>query len=84
MAKSLHQGLAQWIKCKLGKQAVFDKVNCASLGFEPRTFSNLGSCATNTLLLAKFFCLTICHYIQIGGDKEAWEGAFQLCQKKNS
>ena len=38
---------------QVGK-AVFVKVSFASLGFEPRTFSYPGSCATNTLL-AKFF-----------------------------
>ena len=38
---------------QVGK-AVFVKVSFASLGFEPRTFSYPGSCATNTLL-AKIF-----------------------------
>ena len=38
---------------QVGK-AVFVKVSFASLGFEPRTFSYPGSCATNTLLAKKF------------------------------
>ena len=37
---------------QVGK-AVFVKVSFASLGFEPRTFSYPGSCATNTLLAKK-------------------------------
>ena len=53
MAESLHQGLAQWIQCKL--EAVFVKVSFASLGFEPRTFSYPGRCATDTLLARKLF-----------------------------
>ena len=48
---------------QVGK-AVFVKVSFASLGFEPRTFSYPGSCATNTLL-AKKFCVAIRHYIQV-------------------
>ena len=40
---------------QVGK-AVFVKVSFASLGFEPRTFSYPGSCATNTLLAKKFAC----------------------------
>ena len=39
---------------QVGK-AVFVKVSFASLGFEPRTFSYPGSCATNTLLAKKNF-----------------------------
>ena len=39
---------------QVGK-AVFVKVSFASLGFEPRTFSYPGSCATNTLLAKKLF-----------------------------
>ena len=38
---------------QVGK-AVFVKVSFASLGFEPRTFSYPGSCATNTLLAKNF------------------------------
>ena len=46
---------------QVGK-AVFVKVSFASLGFEPRTFSYPGSCATNTLLAKKFdLCFPITH-----------------------
>ena len=49
---------------QVGK-AVFVKVSFASLGFQPRTFSYPGSCATNTLLAKNFLRVAIRHYIQV-------------------
>ena len=47
-------------------KAVFVKVSFASLGFEPRTFSYPGSCATNTLLAKKILNIKTLHCSEKG------------------